>query len=89
MASLVQYGKYGAINTSHTAKNRFYVIMFISEAHTLKNNTTIDGKMISTGELVVKSQYFFSMEENTNWYWKQQPLQKYHGSNMHNSSSTS
>ena len=76
MASLVQYGKYGAINTSHTAKNRFYVIMFISEAHTLKNNTTIDGQIISTGELVFKAQYLCSMQVNTNWYLEQQSLQQ-------------
>ena len=42
----------------------------------LKINTTIDGKVISAGELVVKAQYICSMQENTNWYWKQQPLQQ-------------
>ena len=34
MDSLVQYDKYGAINTSDT-KNVYYVIKFISEAYTL------------------------------------------------------
>ena len=43
MAALVQTGKYGAINTYDTTTNEFYVIMFISEAYTLQNNTTIDG----------------------------------------------
>ena len=71
MASLVQYGKYGAINTSDTTKNGCYVIMFISEAKTLQNNTTIDGHFNSEGELVVKAQYICSTKENTNWYWKQ------------------
>ena len=49
MASLVQYDKYGAINTSDTTTHGFYVITFISEAYTLKNNTTIDRKIISAG----------------------------------------
>ena len=75
MASLAQSGMYGAINTYDTKTNGLYVIQFISDAYTLQNNTTIDGKVISAGELVVKAQYLCSMQENTNWYWKQQPLQ--------------
>ena len=34
------------------------------------------GQVISAGELFVKAQYFFSMQEKINWYWKQQPLQQ-------------
>ena len=45
----VQYGKYAAIDTTETTKNGFYVIMFISEAYTLQNNTAIDGHVISAG----------------------------------------
>ena len=46
MASLVQSGKYGLINTSDTTTNLFCVIQFISEAYTLQNNTRIEGKFI-------------------------------------------
>ena len=46
MASLVQSGKYGVINTDDTTTNGFYVIQFISEAYTLQNNTQIDGEVI-------------------------------------------
>ena len=74
MASLLQSGKNGFINTANTTTNGYYTINFISEAYTLKNNTTICGQAISTGELVVKAQYIFSMQETTNVYWKQQPL---------------
>ena len=77
MASLVQFGKYGTINTAVTTTNRLYVIMFISDSYTLQNNTTIDGLIISAGESVVKAQYICSMQEITNWYWKQQSMQKY------------
>ena len=76
MESLVQPGKYGAINKADTTKNGFYVIKFISEAYTLQNNTQIDGQIISAGELVVNTQYLCSMQENTNWYWKQKSLQQ-------------
>ena len=76
MASLVQSGMYGAIKTYDTTKTLFYVIQFISESYMLQNNTTIDGQVIYADELVVKAKYIFSMQENTNWYWKKQPLQQ-------------
>ena len=62
MASFVQSGKYGVINTADTITNVFYVINLISEAYTLQNNTTIDGQIISAGELVVKAQYLCSIQ---------------------------
>ena len=76
MSSLVQLGMYGAINTDDTTTNGLYVIQFISDAYTLQSNTTIYGQVISDGELVFKTQYIFSMHENTNYYRKQQPLQQ-------------
>ena len=75
MDLLVQSGMYGAINTYDTTTNLFYIIQFLSEAYTLQNNTIINEQFISTGELVVKAKHIFSVQENTNWYWKQQPLQ--------------
>ena len=61
MASLIESGKYGAINTTDMSTNGFYFIMFTSEAYKLQDNTTIDGKIITAGELVVKEQYLCSM----------------------------
>ena len=71
MASLVESGKYGSINTTDTTTNGFYVIMFTSEAYTLQDNTKIYGQIITAGELVVKAQYLCSMQLDTNWYWNQ------------------
>ena len=47
--------------------------MFTSGAYALQENTTIYGQIITAGELVVKAQYLFSMQIDTNWYWNQQP----------------
>ena len=47
MASLVESGKYGDINTTGTSINGFYVIMFTSESYTLQDNTKIDGGIIT------------------------------------------
>ena len=77
MASLVESGKYGSINTIDTTTNVFYVIMFILEAYTLQDNTTIDGKIITSGGLVVKAQYICSMQVDTNWYWNQHSQQHF------------
>ena len=57
MESLVESGIYGAIDTTDTLTNVFYVIMFTSGAYTLKENTTINEQIITAGELVVKAQY--------------------------------
>ena len=73
MASLFESGKYGAINTTDISTNGFYVIMFTSGAYTLKGKTTIDGKIITPGELVVRAKYLCSMQLDTNWYLNQQP----------------
>ena len=75
IASLVELVKYGSINKTDTATNGFYVIMFTSEAYTLQDNTTIDGQIITAGELVVKAQYVCSMQVDNNWYWNQHPQQ--------------
>ena len=66
MVSLVESGKYGAINTTDTATNGFYVIVFTLEAYTLQDNTTIDVKIITAGGLVVKAQYLCSVQVDTN-----------------------
>ena len=49
MASLVESGKYGAINTIDTSINGFYAILFTSGAYTLQENTTIDGQILIAG----------------------------------------
>ena len=72
MASLVKSGKYGAINTTDTSTNGFYVIMFTSGVYTLQENTAIDGKILIAGEWVVNAKYLCSMQVDTNWYWNQQ-----------------
>ena len=66
MASLVESVKYGAINTTDTTTKEFYVIMFTSEAYKLQYNTTIEGKIITAGKLVVKAQYLCSVQVDTN-----------------------
>ena len=73
MSSLVESGEYGAINTTYTTTNGFYVIMFTSKSYTLQDNTTIDEQIIAAEELVVKSQCICSIQVDTNWYCNRHP----------------
>ena len=43
MDLIVESGKYGAINTTDTKINGFYVVMSTSEEYTIQDNTTIYG----------------------------------------------
>ena len=47
--------------------------MFKSKAYTLQYNTTINGKIITSGELVVKAKYLCYTQVDTNWYWNIHP----------------
>ena len=73
MASLVESGTYGGINTADISTNLFYVTVFTSGAYTLQGEKTIYGQIITAVELVVKAQYLCSLQIDTNWYWNQQP----------------
>ena len=77
MTSLVESGKYGAINTTDTTTSGFYVIMFKSGSYKIQENTTIDGQIITAGELAVKAQYLCFLQVETNWYWNQQHKQHF------------
>ena len=61
------------MNKTYTSTNGFYVIMFTSGAYILQENTTIYGKIITAGELVVNAKYLCSIHVETNWYWNQHP----------------
>ena len=53
--SIVQLGKYGAINASDTTTMGYYGIKYLYEPYTLQWYQTIYGKVIKEGEPVVKA----------------------------------
>ena len=71
MASLVQLGKYGSINTADPTTMGYYVIEFLSVPYTLQEDQTTYGQFSKSGELVVKSEYHIILKSKTNWYWQQ------------------
>ena len=68
---MVQPGKYGAMNPKYKSTMGDYVINFLFEAYNLQYDTTCDGQISSSGELVFRAQYLSFMKEKKNWYWEQ------------------
>ena len=58
MASLVQSGMYGAINTDDTTTNGFYVIQFISEAYTLQKIQQLMDKLFLMVNYLARHNFF-------------------------------
>ena len=71
MASLVQLGKYGAINASDTTKMGYYVIKYLSKPYTLKDYQTACGKVSKACQCLVIEEYISITKAKTNWYWQQ------------------
>ena len=46
MDSLVQYGKYGTINTTYKPTLGYYIVKYVSENHSLQADTKCDGKVV-------------------------------------------
>ena len=76
MYALVKTGNYYAINTIYSTTMGYYVIKFLSESYTLQEGTTYSGRISTSGELYVKSQYVNFMQYNTRWYWEEPQEQK-------------
>ena len=53
MASLVQTGKYGAINAIDPTTLRYYVVKYVSYAFIIQEDITTDGQDSKAGELSV------------------------------------
>ena len=62
------------MNTTDTSEMGYYVIQFFSEAYTLQDETTCNGKIISASELFFKAHDLSCMKENKNWYWEHKRL---------------
>ena len=65
------------------------VIMSTSGAYILQENTSIDGQIITSGELVVKEKYLYYMQVDTNLILgSASPTACHHSANTHNTLST-
>ena len=66
MASIVQLGKYGAINAEYTKTMGYYVRKYLSEPYIIQEYQTTDGKVSKARELLLKYKYLSLMKSKTN-----------------------
>ena len=52
MYSIIMEGKYGAIDADDSLCHGYYIIKSSSSPYTLQSDLSIDGKVISSGEIV-------------------------------------
>ena len=62
MASLVQLGKYGAINILDTTTMGYYAIKYLSEIYTLQEDQTTYGQVSKAVDILVKTEYLSIMK---------------------------
>ena len=60
--------KYGAIDTDDFLCNGYYIIAFSSSPYTLQADSSIDGQVISSGEMLCEGTYFFPININFHYY---------------------
>ena len=61
-------GNYGAIDTDYYSCHGCYIIKFSSSPYTLQADLSIDGQVISSGEMVCKGTYFLLININSHYY---------------------
>ena len=66
--------KYGAIDTDHSSCHGYYIIRFSSSPYTLQADLSIDGQVISSGEILCEGNYFFPININYHYYVLQKNL---------------
>ena len=68
MYLIITEGKYVAIDTDNSSCHGYYITKFSSSPYTLQADLSIDGKFISSGEIVCGGNYFFSISINSHYY---------------------
>ena len=68
MSLIIMEGKYGAIHSDDSSRHGYYIIKFSSFPYNLQADLSIDGHVISSGEMVREGTYLFSMNINSHYY---------------------
>ena len=68
MSLITMGGKYGAIDTDDSSCHGYYIIKFFSYPYTLQADLIIDGKVISSDEMVCEGTNFFTININYHYY---------------------
>ena len=72
MYLIITEGKYGAIDTGDSSCRGYYIINFSSYPYTLQADLSIDGKFISSRDIVCEETYFFPINIYSHYYVKKE-----------------
>ena len=68
MSFIITEGKYGAIDTDDFSCHGYYITKFSSSPYKLQADLSIDGQVISSGEILREGTYFFPININSHYY---------------------
>ena len=68
MSLIIVEVKDGAIYIDDSSRNDYYVIKISPSPYTLQADLIIDGKVISSGEMLCEGTYFFPIDINSRYY---------------------
>ena len=65
---IIMEGKYSAVYADDYSFHVYYIITFSSYTYALQSDFSIDGQVISSGEIVCGGNYFFPINSNPYYY---------------------
>ena len=68
MSLIIIARKCGAIDDDDYSCHGYYIIKFSSSPYTLEGDSSIDGQVISSGEMVREGNYLFPININSHYY---------------------
>ena len=68
LVSLIQTGKYGAINKNYIKTTGYCVFDHLFDTLTLQEDSNTNVQVFKAGEIAVKYQYLRSMKDKSIWY---------------------
>ena len=68
MSLIIMEEKYGTIDTDNSSCHGYYITNFSSFPYTLQSDFSIDGQVISSGEILCERTYFFPININPHYY---------------------
>eukprot|EP00957_Ditylum_brightwellii_P150255 11442701-Ditylum_brightwellii.AAC.1 len=69
MAELVEMNCYGAVNTTDSRTNGFYVVKFKESSHTLQEEVEVNDEIKESGSLVCAVHYMSPAQKNLGGTW--------------------
>ena len=71
MSVIITEWKYGDVDADYSSYHGYYIIKILLSTYTLQVELSIDGQVISSGEMVCGGTYFFPININYHYYYLQ------------------